>query len=300
MKKLLAVLFTFVVCVLVYYGLSRYWNRPGIYYQIASEYNAATKDLKKERLQLVDKIQDLEDDFSVSNLGSVIIFLSDDNLSHLKTTVTKIDENGYHGVIAVSKSMLEDTDNYMSKTDLESLMNKNYEIVIELTKDDDPSELYKYFVLEGLDPKGFYIVGDVSEDIINKIKQTDCNVVIGNPYNVTDEDIFYICKYGNRYPSIKTKFKESVSNSTTIALSIGYSGVIYEQYEEDVIDSMFKTLTSHVEDDLTLICNITEAVYRKEYLDAYLEEYYASQNAEISRCKERIEQIDKEILDLSK
>ena len=74
--------------------------------------------------------------------------------------------------------------------------------------------------------------------------------------------------------------------------------MMYEEFSESNYHSMFKTIAPYVEDDLTAVCNITEAVKRNNEFEEYLASHYTKQEEEIQNLKNNLEEINKEILNL--
>ena len=299
MKKLLAVVVTIIICALVYVGVSRFQNSQNGYDESAKIQNEKIKNLYKEKQEIQNQIESIENEINTSNVGTLILLYTDINKKHLDESVKINNGEGYHGVFALSKEDIKFNDkDSITKKQLKNLQKKGYEVVIKVNTGEDPKELYDEFVKNKIDVKGFYVVGEVNQTIIESIKQTKCNAVIADAFKDIDDELLCIIKYGNMYPSIKTKFTDSVEYSDTIAISVGYGGIIYEEFSESNYHSMFKTINPYVEDDLTAVCNITEAIDRNNEFEEYQASHYTKQEEEIQSLENRLEEINNEILNL--
>lgn len=298
MKKLLAVVVIALAYYLIFTNTSKFQKDDSVLIDNAIKYNEKANNLKNEKIEIEKEIEKIEEESTVSNLGSIILFLTDTNTKHFNDAIRVMDEQGAHGIIALTEDVLNfDNYDYMSLDDLIYLDSMGYQFVITLTGKDNPQELYDKFTNYGFDISGFYALGIADQTIIDSVKETGCKVLIANSFISTDDDVFCIPKFGNMFPSIKTKFSDSVEYSGTIAISVGYSGMPYEEYNEDNYNAMFKFINPYVKDNLTAICNISEAKVRKESLDDYLSTINSEKEQKLAELNERIEEINKEILD---
>lgn len=283
----------------VFYSLYYVDNGEIDYTDVSDEYNDKLRELKVEKEKLQAELAQYEDTYSIPNMGSVIFMLSDIDKEHLNDAIPQLDANGFHGVIALSASNMPDSDNYnnLSRSQVFELVDKGYEVVIRLEEDEDVNEVYSKFIEEGYVVRGFYLPYEtIAINTINEIKDIGGMVVIGNFGNYEDEDIMLIEKYGNKYSNVKNKFFDSIKESNTIAISIGYGEDETEEYEYINFTTMLNIINPYVDDGSTDVCNITDA--RRRY-DAYLEKQNSMESTDREKVKElkkQIEEIDEQMI----
>ena len=272
------------------------------YIESSDEFNNRIRELKIEKEKLQAELDMYDDiDITVPNMGSIIFMLSDTKIDHLDDAVNVMSNNGYYGVIALSKSHLpEDNDpNYFSRTDIDYLTSLGYETIIKLESDQNPIEVYTFFKDYGYNIKGFYIPSLVINiETINDIKSIGNMVIIGNFGDYEDEDIMLIEKFGNHFFNVKDKFMDAVDESKTLAISVGYGTDTDERYEYVNYTSMMIAINPEVDSGHVNICNITEAIERHKLLEKELDTINSEDRKKIKELRYNIEEINKELIDL--
>lgn len=302
MKKILALIVILLIGGFVYYSINYVDKGEADYTNVSNEYNNKLRELtiKKEMLQeeldLYDNI-----DIIVPDMGSVIFMLSDTKKDHLDNAVKVLSDNGYYGVIALSKSHLPNNNDpeYFNSNDIDNLTSLGYELIIRLEKNENAIETYNYFTDYGYSIKGFYIPSQtISIETIDDIKSIGNMVIIGNFGEYEDDEIMLIEKYGNHYSNVKDKFMESIDESNTIAISVGYGDNRDEKYEYVNFSSMLLVINPYVDSENTDVCNISESVERRAKLEEELDTINSEDRKKIKELRNSIEEINKELIGL--
>lgn len=301
MKKVLVFIAVLLMGGYIYFSLNYVDNGHTNYSGLDQEYNQKLKELKVQREELEAELSQYDDDYSIPNMGSVVILLTDIDRKHLTDTISQLDSFGYSGVLALSSSNMPGSDDstYLSREEVNELIDKGYEIVIKLEDNESPSDVYYSFVEEGYDIKGFYLPNSTNSiEVINSIKNIGDMVIIGSFGDYEDEDILLIEKYGNKYPNVKNIFLDGIKDSSTIAISVGYGDDKTEEYEYVNFTSMLNVINPYVVDGNTDICNVTNARRRN---DAYLEKlstFKTEDRLKVKDLKKQIDAIDKQMIGL--
>ena len=165
-------------------------------HETAKIQNEKIKNLYNEKQEILKQIENVESEINTSNVGTVVFLYTDISKKHLDESVKINNGEGYHGVFALSKDDIKFNDkNSITKKQLSNLQKKGYEVVIKVNDGEDPKELYDEFIDNKIDVKGFYVIGEVNQSIIDSIKQTKCKAVIADVFKNIDS------KKGERYIS---------------------------------------------------------------------------------------------------
>lgn len=299
MKKVLAILVVLLIGGFVYYSLNYADNGEVDYTDVSDEYNEKLRDLKIQREALQAELSQYEDDYSIPNLGSVIFLLSDIDKTHLDEAIPQLEANGYIGVIAISPSNMPDNDGSknMTRSQINDLVEKGYEVVIRLEQDEDVNEAYNKFIEDGYVVRGFYLPGDkIGLGTIDAINKIGGMAMIGNFEDFEDEDALVVNSYGNKYSNVKNKFFDSIKESNTIAITIGYGDDSDEEYEYVNFTTMLNIINPYVDDSNTDVCNITDARRRYDnYLDQ-LDNIQSDDRDKVKELKKQIAEIDEQMI----
>ena len=79
MKKLLAVVVIALAYYLIFTNTSKLQKDDSVLIDNAIKYNEKANNLKNEKIEIEKEIEKIEEESTVSNLGSIILFLTDTN-----------------------------------------------------------------------------------------------------------------------------------------------------------------------------------------------------------------------------
>lgn len=259
--------------------------------ELAEQYNDVLKKAREEKKALENELSLLETDLYIGNMGSTIILLSDTKSDCLNDIVKKLNNYGRSGVIALSLDYMPDDniEGYLTRSDVDSLISKGYEIVVDVSKT-DIEKTYNSFIDKGYDVKGFYF-GDttITSSLLNTVRSiNDELVTIGSYDSKVKDDNLLIYSYGSKSNSVKTNYNDSIDYSKTVALAVGYGNSNVE-YSESNIDAMFKLIKKHEDNKATKLCGIDEAINR--YKD-YKEALSIEKSEEVNRVNEINNRLD--------
>ena len=256
--------------------------------QISQEYNSVLKQLRTEKQQLSDDIEVLKKEAIVEDMGSTIILITDTNSKCLEDIVPKLDDCGFHGVIAIDDeySPIDEVEGYLNKEDLDYLVSKGYELVLSANSNTNVIDLYNKYIDAGYDIKGYYFPNaDINQNQLTNIKELGIETILlyGEEYN--DDETLIIKTVGSFYQNVKTDFENSVTTSKTLAISVGHSRSI-EMYDDENIKAMLKVIKGYTDTNSNVITNLTEA---KQRYDAYLDYLIGSSQEEKIKKIEELE-----------
>lgn len=308
MKKIRKyIIWIIIIATLVYIGLFSYKryenivkNRFSLYVK-SEKYNSELRNLRKEQDALNIELNDLYEELYTGGLGSTIFVLSDTHEGCLDDAVATLSLYGYKGVIVLSSRYLpeENHKGYLTREQIDELVEQGYEIVIKATNE-DLIKTYERFAKLNYDIKGFYFEDmAVNNLMVEQIRNIDENlVVIGNYLDgISATDTLLIHYYGSRQSNVKTNYEESIDKSEVIALTVGYDKSI-SRYEEKNFINMLNNVRSFIWSDETEVCNITEAIERNAiYLDK-LSEIKPEQYERMIEIRKRLDDISKQIMEM--
>lgn len=266
--------------------------------ELAEKYNDILKKAREEKVTLENELSVLKSNYYLENMGSTIVLLSDTKVDNLDSAIKKLDENNYHGVIALNINYLPDDniEGYMNRDDINSLLEKGYEVVIN-AESDDVNRLYNSFIDKGYDIKGFYFSNmSVSKAILRQVKEINSDLVCIGQYdeNVKSDDML-IYSYGSKQNGVKSSYSDSFKTSKTIALTVGYEND-KELYTDSNFDAMMKLIKGYEKDNSTKLCNISEAIDRFLEYQVALEEQKPEETERMTEINARLDVINDAIL----
>lgn len=301
MRRLLILLTILIVlsCVATYIYKNNFdLKKQNEMNRIAEEYNKVLKELREDKEKLNQNIEVLKKEIIVEGMGSTIILLSDTNSNCLKDTVPLLDDFGYYGVICIddSHSPIDEVEGYLSKEEINELISKGYELVLNANSNTNVINLYNKYINAGYDIKGFYFPNDdMSANQLLNIKELGIEYVLLYGEERNDKEVITSKVIGSMYQNAKSEFEDGVASSKTIALSIGYGRSI-DTFNEENIRAMLKVIKKHVDAGNTAITNISEAKQRyDDYLDYLIN---SSQNEKIKNIEElenRLQEIEEKL-----
>lgn len=301
MNRLSKILITFIIGIIgltLLYFYRQKLDEQALVYQKVDKYNEIIKKSREEKEQLQNQAKDLYEQLYLPDKGSTIILLSDTRVEQKDNAIAIMDEYDYCGVIALSLNALpeEGLEGYLTREDIDELLEKGYELVIKIINE-DITMTYKKITEKGYEIKGFYFEGNnIGQSKIDTVKKIDPNLIIigtfENGYNYVDD--LLITAYGSAQSGVKTKFDDAVEISKPLALTVGYDNS-KSQYSEDNFRAMLKSIDKSVDYDETEVCNISEAIERHNEFIVALKEELPKEMEELEELKSRIDEIDKEI-----
>lgn len=297
-KRLIVVALLAVLFATIAYFYREKQKEEALVYQQVEKYNAFIKEARQEREQLQKESKKIYEQLYLPDMGSTVILLSDTRIEQKEDAIAIMDFYDYHGVIALSASYMpeDNIEDYLTRQDVDELIEKGYEVVIKIINE-DISRTYKKFVENGYDVKGFYFEGNnVGQSKIDDVKRIDPNLIIigtyEDGYNYVDD--LLITAYGSAQSGVKTKYEDSTKISKPVALTVGYDNS-KSQYSEGNFEAMIKTVKVHNNDGSSKVCNISEAIQvHDEYLLA-LNEEFPEETQRLNEINLRIEEINNEI-----
>lgn len=299
MKKILAILVVLILGGFVYYSINFVDNGEIDYTDVRDEYNEKLRELKIQKEALQQELAQYEEDFSIPNMGSVVFLLTDIDRNHLEEAIPQLEANGYIGVIAISSSNMPSNDGSknMTRSQIDDLVNRGYEVVIRLEGGEDVNETYSKFIEDGYVVRGFYLPGDrISLGTIDAIKKIGGMAMIGDFGDYEDDDELIINSYGNWYSNVKNKFFDSIKESNTIAITVGYGDNTDENYDYVNFTTMMNIINPYVDDSNTDVCNITDARRRHNAYLNQLDTIASGDRDKVKELKKQISDIDEQMI----
>ena len=296
--KILVTIIVGVIGLIMLYFYRLKLDEQALVYQKVDKYNAIIKESREEKEQLQKQAKKVYEQLYLPDKGSTIILLSDTRVEQKDDAIAIMDEFDYHGVIALSLNTLpeEGLEEYLTREDIDELLEKGYELVIKIINE-DITMTYKKITEKGYKIKGFYFEGsNIGQAKIDTVKKIDPNLVIigtyENGYNYVDD--LLITAYGSAQSGVKTKFEDAVEISKPLALTVGYDNS-KSQYSEDNFTAMLNNIDDNVYDEKTKVCNISEAIeVHNDYLTS-LKEELPEEMEKLEELKSRIDEVNKEI-----
>lgn len=264
---------------------------------VAKQENERIKNLREQKKVLQDKLEIAKQDLVVPNMGTTILLISDTNKECLNDIVSKIDEYNYAGIIAIDNnySPIDNIEGYLNINDINSLVDKGYEVVLKVSGSDDVAKLYelysKYFNIMGF----YYPSANITKSQVEYYKQINIKNIIIHDTELNDEEIFSIPSIGSYESNARTAFDEANAKSKTMAFTVGYS-VDGDKYTDANFSSMLERMNKSKNEGSTDIGNITKSLDRYEEYKEYLnsDEYKQIQSV-VDDIQSQIDDIDIQI-----
>lgn len=262
----------------------------------AIEYNTKFKELKKQKEDLNNQIEELKQSLVIENMGSSIVLISDTDSRCLDDTVRLLDEYGYSAVIAIDDtySPFDNIEGYLNEDDINNLVDLGYEVVLTINNQSNIRELYDLYS-QSFDIKGYYCPSkDITNSQLKAIKET-CNVVIAYDGTVEDKDIFSISSIGSYDTNSKNIFENSTLDSEIIAFSVGYNKS-YDKFIESNVIAMLDRMKQAENNERLKVTNISGALDRyNDYLEVRNLDKYTQIDSQIEDLYKQIDEIDNQL-----
>ena len=270
-------------------------------YVESEKLNQEMRTLRKEKDALNAELEELYDELYAGDMGSTIILITDTQSDCLDDAIRLMDEYGYKGVIVLDYNHLPENNKkgYLNREQIDELVENGYELVIKAESEDIPVT-YEKFATLGYPISGIYFEGIVVTTLMaEEIHNIDPEMAIIGNYldSIGITDTLLINYYGSRQQNVKNLYQDSIDKSKVIALTVGYQSSS-SKYDEDNFDSMLRTIRNNVSSDKTAVCTISEAIVRNEQYLNSLEEIDPEKYTRVNEIKERINQIDKQLIDM--
>lgn len=270
-------------------------------YVESEKLNQEMRTLRKEKDALNAELEELYDELYAGDMGSTIILITDTQSDCLDDAIALMDEYGYKGVIVLDYNHLPENNKkgYLTREQIDELVENGYELVIKAESEDIPVT-YEKFATLGYPISGIYFEGIVVTTLMaEEIHNIDPEMAIIGNYldSIGITDTLLINYYGSRQQNVKSLYQDSIDKSKVIALTVGYQSSS-SKYDEDNFDSMLRTIRNNVSNDKTAVCTISEAIVRNEQYLNSLEEIDPEKYTRVNEIKERITQIDKQLIDM--
>lgn len=317
-RRIITLLIVLVVCGFVCFSMAS--TNACSYSDEYKEYNKEIIKLKNEKNNLENKLSLISsktnaslydvgatinyDDSDISDIVDSVkeystptILLLDDDNRHMDNAVRILNDNNYHALIVLSKDHLENNkENCFSDKQIRALVSRGYQFIVKLDKGEDVDKSYYYFTDRGYDIKGFYINGDITEDIIYEIKDLNKNmIIIGNSIEFNGKDLLYINAVAYLQHGVKNFYADRINNLESVALEVCYENDDSSYvYNENSFVSMLDFINQNVSNGNTKVVNLSE------YIDNYLkaEKDLEDRNNKIEGLRKELENIEDEIIDI--
>lgn len=298
MKKLVVVLAVVILIIggMLYIDAFHNSKQDNKYQEISKQHNQRLKELRSEKDKLEKELEELNKETETHKMSSTILLISDTKKECLNDAIKQMNDNSYHGVIVLDYDYLPDNYNedYLNREDIDILVNKGYELVISIDKEDSPLEQHKLFNDLGYVIKGFYIENEITENQTDEIESIENMVIIGNIENKDEYNSTIITKVGLCNSTVKNTFIDSVNNSSILAICTGYENT-ESKYNKDTFNSMLSTISPYIQDEQTQITNITEAKQRHSEYQELLDNKDTKTEKRKQEINTRINEIEEEL-----
>lgn len=261
--------------------------------------------LRQQRKELAKQISDLDIRLHGAdlNLGSVMILYTQPFEKIVNDTLPKLQEYGYPGMVCCKTDMFPGDPDCLTREQALELIESGWEFGLLLSPEDDVAELCHEMADRGLPAPAFayYPLSDFdSEDPAQEQLLKDQGITTVLQYNFLPKDndahqLQYLAAYGFRERDCKTVLRSTVENSRALAFSVGFSNA-YEQYEKRPFESMTSLFQNSVEENHLMVTTSSKALERRDEFTATLDERQAPLTAERDECKQRLAELDQEIV----
>lgn len=225
--------------------------------------------LRNERKAIQSEMDSIITEFKTGKYSAgTVMFLVTDTDARLYTEIYRLLLQSTHpGIIVVGEDYQSEND--ITKEELRTLENANWDIFMKGDKNTDFDKLKKSIQAMNLkDPKGIYFEKDAYDPSLDEIvKELGINTIISYDSVIQIEGIKYSYKaYGYKENDFDKFLGESIDNSDTIAITVGYKNS-YELYDNSDFSRVLNRVDGNISYELIGAGNTNYANARYDTLN---------------------------------
>ncbi len=225
--------------------------------------------LKNERKDIQSDMDSIITEFKTGKYSAgTVMFLVTDTDARLYTEIYRLLLQSTHpGIIVVGEDYQSEND--ITKEELRTLENANWDIFMKGDKNTDFDKLKKSIQAMNLkDPKGIYFEKGAYDPSLDEIvKELGIETIISYDSVIQIEGIKYSYKaYGYKENDFDEFLGESIDNSDTIAITVGYKNS-YELYDNSDFSRVLNRVDGNISYELIGAGNTNYANARYDTLN---------------------------------